>query len=163
MKWNVKRKKRIRAPEWLPFHSMKECDDLCFIFFSIHMYIFVRVRRCFNIRFICTFLRLSYVLWYHTAFTVDMSWVEFCSRSGIHLAFIYSDTINHKRITSHTLNRPMVRCVERKRVSERMSEQANKIQEIPFIATDEWSKWYCTNRTNERTYAVYGTEQKTNW
>lgn len=45
----------------------------------------------------------------------------------------------------------MVRCVERKRVSERMSEQANKIQEIPFIATDEWSKWYCTNRTNERT------------
>lgn len=107
--------------------------------------------RCFNIRFICTFLRLSYVLWYHTAFTVDMSWVEFCSRSGIHLAFIYSDTINHKRITSHTLNRPMVRCVERKRVSERMSEQANKIQEIPFIATDEWSKWYCTNRTNERT------------
>lgn len=83
-----------------------------------------------------------------------------CSRSGIHLAFIYSDTINHKRITSHTENasdRETKKKWDGMNKSQRTSERMNENRAIPFIATDEWS--ICDERTIH-TYRICRSERK---
>ena len=123
---------------------------------GFHMYIYFTIFFCFHsfvhsvpvlcrsfsmrVRFICTFCYLMCFDISHTH-TWHLRWVLF-SFWHLHLAFIYSDTLNHKRITSHTYARGSKTSEQTKRPSERANERVSKRtnqqnQAIPFIATDE--------------------------
>lgn len=152
--------------------SANECDDLCFIFYGfsyVYFFVLFSCARFFNwrVRFICTFCYLMCFDISHThgvrvylRCTVVLPNVLVHSRVlwHLHLAFIYSETINH--ITSHTYMRREVpkRYSARERVNQRTNQQN---QAIPFIETYEWSEWTNSGKTNGREKKTSNTHSTT--
>lgn len=81
--------------------------------------------------------RFCYLMcfWYHIEH-LRVYQIVWSSRSGIHLAFIYSDTINHKRITSQTHLRIYIKkelAIERMRWNVQQPTMGNTIHSNGWV------------------------------